>query len=494
MFEDESGSIFLAVLVFSWIVYLWESYLSARQRAVYMKHTTVPDVLDGVLDKETFEKARVYQIDKSNFGFWSNLYSQLESTVILLLGGLPFLWAASGHIIAKFGYGPEHEIIQSLVFTLLSMLFSTVTSTPWTIYNTFVIEQKHGFNQQTLGFFIKDQLKKFVVMQVIILPIVATLIFIIKAGGDYFFIYAWFFTFVVSMLLITIYADYIAPLFDKFTPLPEGELRTKIEKLAASIDFPLKKLYVVEGSKRSSHSNAYFYGFFKNKRIVLFDTLLEDYTPINQEKKTEGAETTEHTEEEDPRDDQPESGKTEEDTEHKGNKDEDKEKGDSEEKGDQEKDKKKKRKGCSNEEVLAVLGHELGHWYLSHNLKNLIISQVNTFLCFLVFGLLINKQVLYSAFGFSSQPTIVGLLIIFQFIFAPYNELLSFCMTMLSRHFEFQADAFAKSMHFAEKLKSALIKLNCDNLGFPLTDWLYSAWHYSHPPLLERLKALSKTE
>lgn len=114
-------------------------------------------------------------------------------------------------------------------------------------------------------------------MQAIISPILATAIYIVKIGGDYFFIYLWIFCFIVTLLLMTVYADYIAPLFDKFTPLPEGTLRSNIEKLAASIDFPLKKIYVVEGSKRSSHSNAYFYGFHKNKRIVLFDTLIEEF-------------------------------------------------------------------------------------------------------------------------------------------------------------------------------------------------------------------------
>lgn len=114
-------------------------------------------------------------------------------------------------------------------------------------------------------------------MQAIMSPILAAAVYIIKIGGEYFFIYLWFFCFIITLLLMTVYADYIAPLFDKFTPLPEGELKERIEKLSASIDFPLKKLYIVEGSKRSSHSNAYFYGFYKNKRIVLFDTLIEEY-------------------------------------------------------------------------------------------------------------------------------------------------------------------------------------------------------------------------
>ena len=125
-------------------------------------------------------------------------------------------------------------------------------------------------------------------MQAILAPILSAAVWIVKVGGDYFFLYLWLFCFLVTILLMTVYADWIAPLFDKFTPLPEGQLRTEIEKLAASIDFPLKKLFVVEGSKRSSHSNAYFYGFHKNKRIVLFDTLIEDF----HKKQEDGEENT----------------------------------------------------------------------------------------------------------------------------------------------------------------------------------------------------------
>lgn len=173
------------------------------------------------------------------------------------------------------------------MFLLLATLFSALTGLPWSLYNTFVIEEKHGFNHQTLDFFMKDAIKKFVVTQCILLPVSSLLLYIIKIGGDYFFIYAWLFTLVVSLVLVTIYADYIAPLFDKFTPLPEGKLKQEIEVMAKNIDFPLTKVYVVEGSKRSSHSNAYFYGFFKNKRIVLFDTLLEEYSVLNKDLQEE---------------------------------------------------------------------------------------------------------------------------------------------------------------------------------------------------------------
>ncbi|KAG9331042.1 hypothetical protein JZ751_020392 [Albula glossodonta] len=439
------NKIFYAVLVFSWTVYLWEAYLALRQRRIYRSTKHVPVELGKIMDTETFEKSRLYQLDKSNFSFWSGLYSETEGTLILLLGGIPYLWSVSGAVIARFGLGSDYEISQSLVFLMLATLFSAFTGLPWSIYNTFIIEEKHGFNQQTIGFFLKDAVKKFIVTQCILLPVTSLLLYIIKIGGDYFFIYAWLFTLAVSLVLVTIYADYIAPLFDKFTPLPEGELKEEIESMAKSIR-----------SKRSSHSNAYFYGFFKNKRIVLFDTLLEDYSPLNKGSEGE-SEAGEEGEGESAAKPKP----------------------------------KNKRQGCNNPEVLAVLGHELGHWKLGHTVKNIVISQMNSFLCFFLFAALIGRKELFLAFGFhDSQPTLIGLMIIFQFIFSPYNELLSFCLTVLSRRFEFQADAFALAMGRAAELYSALIKLNKDNLGFPVADWLFSTWHYSHPPLLERLRAL----
>lgn len=162
----------------------------------------------------------------------------------------------------------------------------------------------------------------------------------------------------LSQVFIFVYHDFIAPCFDKYSPLPEGGLREAIEKLAASLDFPLKKLLVVEGSKRSAHSNAYFYGFWKNKCIVLFDTLVEEgvlteTTPTEtmptEITPTEDTSTTYRT------------TPTQDETTPSGE--------------DEEEDKKKK--GCNTAEVLGVLAHELGHWKLSHNLKNIVISEVS---------------------------------------------------------------------------------------------------------------------
>lgn len=451
--EFDPGTIFYGVLVFMWVEFLWEGYIGSRQRKIYKTNTEVPEELAEILDKETFTKARLYALDKADFGAVQGWFSQLLSTAIIWVLGYQKFWSLSALALSQLGFVPgENEILMSLMFTLLMSIFSTVTGLPFTIYSTFVLEERHGFNKQTPMFFAKDQVKKFIVSQTVQAPILAGVIKIVLWGGDYFFVYLWVFAVVMTLFLMTIYPDLIAPLFDKYTPMPEGELKDGIEELAASISFPLYKLFVVEGSKRSSHSNAYFYGFFKFKRIVLFDTLLEE----EERKKL----VTEEKEKEEVVD---------------------------------EKEDAKKSTGCNNEEILAVLGHELGHWKLNHVLKNIVIGQVQIFLMFALFAYLSKSDPLYQAFGFSdSKPVLIGLMIVLQYITAPYSALIGFLMSVLSRHFEFQADEFAANLGRSVPLKSALVKLNNDNLGFPIYDWLYSAWNHSHPPLLERIDALKK--
>jgi len=475
--------IFAGTLGFMWVMYMWETYLSYRQHKVYVETKEIPVELLDSLDIETFEKSRLYQIDKSKFGFWSSLYGQVESTLILVYGGIPFLWAFSETMISGVGFDRSHEIKQSITFVILTTLFSTVTSLPWSLYSTFVLEEKHGFNKQTVGFFFKDMVKKLLVSMVIALPVTSALIGIIKWGGENFFIYAWVFSLLVSLFFIMIYHDYIAPIFDRFISLPEGNLRTSIENLAKRIDFPLSKINVVEGSKRSSHSNAYFFGFYKSKVIVLFDTLLTK-SPFAEDKEEPAAADASASVDE--ADNEKEADESEESVQTEQPKKSEEETTDADDTSA-----KKVGKGCTDEEILAILGHELGHWKCNHIMINLFISQVNLLFSFFVFGLLVNNKVLYESFGFENeQPTLIGLVIVFQFIFSPYNELVGFLMTLLSRRFEFQADEFGKNLGYAVQLQSALAKLHKENLGFPVCDKLYSAYHYSHPPLLERLRAL----
>ncbi|CAF5213454.1 unnamed protein product, partial [Rotaria magnacalcarata] len=143
------------------------------------------------------------------------------------------------------------------------------------------------------------------------------------------------------------------------------------------------------------------------------------------------------------------------------------------------------------EEVLAVLCHEFGHWSLSHNLINLCISFLNLFFVFAIFAALFKRSALYEAYGFTAtKPVLIGLLIIFQYVLLPYFEVFSFALTALSRRFEFQADNFAVKLHYADSLGRALKKLQVDNMAYPFSDYLYAKYHYSHPTLLERLKAI----
>uniref|UniRef100_R4G4J9 CAAX prenyl protease n=1 Tax=Rhodnius prolixus TaxID=13249 RepID=R4G4J9_RHOPR len=427
------SDIFGSILIISWIEFLWELYLSVRQHKVYTKTTTLPIALQNAISEETFLKSRVYALDKSNYSIFKSIYAMIIGTATLWFFVIFHIWQQSKALLALVNI-TEGEMKISAVFIILMFTLNVIISLPLSVYETFVLEEKHGFNKQTAWFFIKDKIKSFIVSTIIMVPLVCGIIYIVKAGGDFFFIYLWLFSMVTLLFLMTVYPDYIAPLFDKYTPLPEGELKTKIEELAASVNFPLYKLYLVEGSKRSVHSNAYFYGFFKNKRIVLFDTLLKSHS-------NEGE------------------------------------------------------KGCDTEEILAILAHELGHWKFNHVTKNIVIMQINLFLQFFAFGLLFKYPQLYRAFGFmDEQPIIIGIVIVMLFVFSPYNSIMSLFLTILSRKYEFQADGFAKTLGKSESLRKALIKLNQDNLSFPVYDWLFSAWHHSHPPLLQRLEYLKKED
>lgn len=384
---------------------------------------------------------RIYGIDKAEFDiFKSFLCDIIIVSVELYCGFIAYLWNEAIVYTGRFQLNPANEIHVSCVFLLIVNIIGIFKDLPFSIYSTFVLEEKHGFNKQTVVFFIKDQLKAFVVGQALTIPIVAAIIYIVQIGGEYFFIWLWAFVGVVSMLLITFYPVFIAPLFDKFRPLEEGSLRSSIEELAASLKFPVGQLLVVEGSKRSHHSNAYFTGLWGVKRIVLFDTLLlnkglpDDSTLADDEKG----------------------------------------------------------KGCTNEEVIAVLAHELGHWKLGHMTKNILIIQIQLFLVFMMFSYLFKYAALYEAVGFTNgkQPIIIGFLVILTYVFAPFNTCVSFMMTLLSRKFEYQADSFAKQLGFASDLCKSLIKLHIDNLGFPVYDSWYSSWNHSHPTLLQRMARL----
>eukprot|EP01135_Chromosphaera_perkinsii_P001083 Nk52_evm33s158 gene=Nk52_evmTU33s158 len=415
-------------IAFCNLMFVFETYLEWRHGRKFTEKE-IPKEIQGLVDRETFDKSRSYGRDKCLFSLFRSVFSQTETMMVLMFGGLPYIWNLAGYLLDD--YEVKGEIGQSVLFMFLFQVYETALSLPWSVYYTFVVEEKHGFNKQDGWFFFKDTVKSFILSTVVTSVVVSCVVYLVHWGGPYFYIYVWLFVLAFAIFAMTIYPDYIAPLFDTFEPLQDGELKEKIEKLAASIDFPLSKLLVVKASQRSSHSNAYFYGFFKNKRIVLFDTLFEK------------------------KDDSPQEP-------------------------------------CTDEEVVAILSHELGHWKLNHVLKNFLVSQANLLFIFFAFGQLFNTTALYEQFGFHDEkPVMIGLLIIFQFIFAPYNTLVGFLLTVLSRRFEFQADEFAAfTLGYGAHLENALVKIQKGNLGNMNPDKWYSLYHYSHPPLVERLSAI----
>ncbi|KAG5092666.1 hypothetical protein JHK82_051444 [Glycine max] len=413
-----------AVVGFMILMYIFETYLDVRRHSA-LKLPTLPKTLEGVISQEKFEKSRAYSLDKSHFHFVHEFVTIVIDSTILYFGVLPWFWKISGDFMTIASLNAENEILHTLAFLAGVMIWSQITDLPFSLYSTFVIEARHGFNKQTPWLFFRDMIKGIFLSVIIGPPIVAAIIVIVQKGGPYLAIYLWAFTFGLSIVMMTLYPVLIAPLFNKFTPLPDGQLREKIEKLASSLNYPLKKLFVVDGSTRSSHSNAYMYGFFKNKRIVLYDTLIQQ---------------------------------------------------------------------CKDdEEIVAVIAHELGHWKLNHTVYTFVAMQILTLLQFGGYTLVRNSTDLYRSFGFDTQPVLIGL-IIFQHTVIPLQQLVSFGLNLVSRSFEFQADGFAKKLGYASGLRGGLVKLQEENLSAMNTDPWYSAYHYSHPPLVERLAALDKPD
>ncbi|KAE9420550.1 hypothetical protein Angca_003896, partial [Angiostrongylus cantonensis] len=427
--------LFKLLLGSKWLLFLWNYYLQYRQYKVHVSNEKRPQRAEDLITEEEYTKARNYKLDKHLFSFAHDLFGQLWTTVILVVQLLPWLW----HLCSSYP-------LPSILFLSVNCIMDIIVDLPWDMYDTFIIEEKHGFNKQTIGFYIMDKLKKTTISLAIMAPVVLVIEWLVDSGGPYFFIYVWMFVSVVLLLLLTIYPAFIAPLFDKYIPLPEGELKVAIEKLAASLNFPLTKLYVVYGSKRSAHSNAYMYGFWNNKRIVLYDTLL-----AGEEKEKVIKECAEAAQ------DISDTDKT---------------------------------RGMSNDEVVAVLGHELGHWALWHTLINLIIAEFNIFVMLSVFAYFYRWDLLYEAFGFSTTPTIIGLILVFQYVLGLYNEITEVLMSIHSRRCEFDADKFATKLGYGDRLISALTKLGKDNLVLPVDDYLFSMCHHSHPPISERIEAI----
>jgi STE24 endopeptidase len=400
--------IIVGILVFQ---YLFDLFLDFLNRSRWTEE--LPEELKGIYDEEKYRKHIEYK--KANF--WFDILSDTFSLVVLLwvlfAGG--FAWL-NGWVVSVTG----SPVLQALLFFGVIGLASTLISLPFSVYSTFVIEEKFGFNKTTPKIFVLDMIKSLLLGAVIGGGLLALIVWFYTIAGDNFWIYAWALTSAFMIFMSMFYTSLILPLFNKQTPLEEGELRSAIEGYSAKVDFNLDNIYVMDGSKRSTKANAFFSGLGHKKRIVLYDTLINDLT---------------------------------------------------------------------NEQIVAVLAHEAGHNKLKHTLWGAVMGVAQAGIMFYLFSLFVSSPVLSKALGVEEPNFHIGLLV-FGMLYTPVSFVLGIVMGYISRKNEFAADAFAAKTSDAEALAAALKTISVKSLSNLTPHPLYVFFHYSHPPLPDRLKAL----
>jgi STE24 endopeptidase len=405
--------VFLVATLSYVVTLLW---LNIRQdKAVAKSFNAVPAEFSEKITLEQHQKAGEYTQAK----LLVNHFEIIFSTAVLLiwtLGGvlnwLDGIWQGLSDNTLYLGVG----VIISL------MIIGSIIDLPFSIYRTFVLEQKFGFNKMTIGTFIGDMFKGLLLMLIIGLPLIYAILYLMGAMGEFWWVYVWLVLTGFSLLMFWLYPTYIAPIFNKFKPLDNLELKAKIDNLLTRTGFKSDGVFVMDGSKRSSHGNAYFTGIGKNKRIVFFDTLLE---------------------------------------------------------------------GMEDQEVEAILAHELGHFHHKHIRKHMVSTFTISLLGLALLGYLITQEWFFDGLGVSTVSNHAALILftltmpVFSFFIAPISN-------ALSRKHEFEADAFAAKHTNAVDLVSSLVKLYRDNASTLTPDRLYSAFHDSHPSASIRIAELKR--
>ena len=400
--------VIIGIVFFDFILERWLDHLNAtRFRA------KLPEELQGIFDDEKYNKQQEYLVAQHRFSLISSTFSFIILLLMLALGGFAFV-----DQLARSCF--DHPIWTPLIFFGIIGLASSIINIPFSWYSTFVIEERFGFNKTTPKVFVLDLLKSGVLgvfMGGILLGVIT---WIYNATQDMFWIYAFIVVASFTLFITMFYSTLIVPLFNKQTPLEEGELKEAINRFAEKAGFKIDNIFVIDGSKRSTKANAYFSGFGTKKRIVLYDTLINDLT---------------------------------------------------------------------TEELVAVLAHEIGHYKKKHVLTGLFLSLIQTALIFYIFGRIAASPALGIALG-AEQTSFHLALIAFGILYTPISLVLGMGMNSFSRRNEFQADNFAGNLYDSEALISALKKLSANNLSNLTPHPTYVFFHYSHPPLLERLRNL----
>lgn len=374
----------------------------------------IPKELQGIYDEKEYQRQQDYS--KVNYRFGRYIaYLTFVIMVAILYFGL-FGWLDS-YISANIS---ENAIVQALVFFGILGLLSDILGMPFEWYSTFNIEERFGFNKMTPKTFWMDKIKGWLIGAVVGGGLIALIILIYNKMPNYFWLVAWGVISLVVIIMSMFYTSLILPLFNKQEPLGEGSLRDKIEAFSNKIDFKLDNIYVMDGSKRSTKGNAFFSGLGPRKRIVLYDTLIED---------------------------------------------------------------------LSEEEIVAVLAHEVGHQKKKHIMQGTIISLLNIGLMFYILSLFLGNDELCIALGAEKASFHIAILA-FGILYTPISFFLGILTSLLSRKNEYEADAYAKENYDAIPLMSGLKKLSVKSLSNLRPHPLYVFCYFSHPTLLQRLDKL----
>lgn len=376
--------------------------------------TELPEEFQGVYAEEAYRNSQEYTRVTIRFGFITSTFSLVLTLGFWFLGGFQVL----DRLVRGWGF---HPIVTGLLYIGLLILLKTLLFLPFHIYDTFVIEERFGFNKTTPKTFIADFFKSLGLSILIGGPLLAGLLAFFQYTDSLAWLYCWLVTTVVMLFLHFIAPTWIMPLFNTFTPLEEGELRNRIFDYARSVNFPLENLFVMDGSKRSTKSNAFFTGFGKHKRIAFFDTLIEKHSVA---------------------------------------------------------------------ELVSILAHEIGHYKKNHILKNLMVGILHSGVMFYLLSIFISHKGLFEAF-YLEQPSIYAGFIFFGMLYAPVELILSLFLQIVSRTYEYEADRFAvETTNSPEAMVDALKKLSVHNLSNLTPHPFYVFLNYSHPPVLQRIRAI----
>ena len=377
---------------------------------------TIPSDFKKAYDQEKYILSQDYLKARTKFGLFSSTFSLILIMIVIhsdIFG-----------LLDQFVRGQSDSyILQGLLFIGIIYFFQDIVSLPFSIYHTFVIEERFGFNKTTLNLFIIDKIKGYAIFIVLGSIVITPILYFFHVYGDIGWLIAWSILTAFMIAVQPLFVHVIAPMFNKFTPLEEGELRSAIEKYTAKVNFPLARIDIMDGSKRSAHSNAYFTGFGKSRRIAIFDTLVEKH---------------------------------------------------------------------STNEIVSVVAHEVGHYKLKHVLQGTILGIIETGIMLFAFNVMMNDISLFQVFGVSQLSVHAGI-VFFSMLYAPVSMFTSIVTTAISRKNEYEADKYSyDTTKNREALVSMLIGLSANNLSHLTPHPLKVFLSYSHPPVIDRIKAVNQ--